>query len=162
LQFLELVDKNAINIFKEFINKYSTPKPIKEPKVKPIKEPKVKPIKELKAKPVKEPKVKPIKEIKIKELKAKLVKEPKVKPVKQVAINEYTNDDEVDKPKKTALDLLLEIKTKKTTKAKLSHSNKLCLEIKKFIDDINEHMANTNYDNNYDDIFLDNSKHIVI
>jgi DNA polymerase elongation subunit (family B) len=154
LQFLELVDKNAINIFKEFINKYSMPKPIKEPKVKPIKEPKVKPIKEPKVKPIKEPKVKPIKEPKIKP-----IKEPKIKLVKKVAINEYTNDDEVDKPKKTALDLLLEIKTNKTIKTKLSHSNKLCLNIKKFIDEINEHMANTNYDNNYDNIFLDNSKH---
>jgi DNA polymerase elongation subunit (family B) len=42
LQFLELVDKNAINIFKEFINQYSIqkikiPKPIKEIKLKKIK-----------------------------------------------------------------------------------------------------------------------------
>ena len=61
LQFLELVDKNAINIFKEFIDEYSIPK-IK--KVKEIKE--VKPIK------VKEPKIIKVKEakpIKVKEFK---------------------------------------------------------------------------------------------
>jgi DNA polymerase elongation subunit (family B) len=51
LQFLELVDKNAINIFKEFIDEYSIPK-IK--KVKEIKEviPKVKKVKEIKPKKV--------------------------------------------------------------------------------------------------------------
>jgi hypothetical protein len=59
LQFLELVDKNAINIFKEFIDEYSIPK-IK--KVKELKE--VKPIK------VKEPK-----QIKVKETKSNKVKE---------------------------------------------------------------------------------------
>ena len=55
LQFLELVDKNAVNIFNEFIEKYSNPKP---KKIKPVKEPKVKPVKEPKVKPTKEPKVK--------------------------------------------------------------------------------------------------------
>ena len=42
LQFLELVDKNAINIFNEFINTYSIPK---IPKIPKIKEPKIKKLK---------------------------------------------------------------------------------------------------------------------
>jgi DNA polymerase elongation subunit (family B) len=59
LQFLELVDKNAINIFNEFIKTYSIQK-IKEPKIKIIKEPKIKIIKEpkIKNKIKKEPKPK--------------------------------------------------------------------------------------------------------
>ena len=44
LQFLELVDKDAINIFKEFIDTYSIPKikKVKEIKIKPVKEKKKK------------------------------------------------------------------------------------------------------------------------
>jgi hypothetical protein len=60
LQFLELVDKNAINIFKEFIDKYSAPKIKKERvvKEKPIKKPKlIKEPKPMKEKKVKEPKI---------------------------------------------------------------------------------------------------------
>ena len=69
LQFLELVDKNAINMFNEFINIYSIPK------IKIIKEPKIKELK------IKEPKIKElkIKEPKIKELKNKTIKESKKK-----------------------------------------------------------------------------------
>lgn len=114
LQFLELVDKNAINIFNEFIEKYSNPKPkkIKEPKIKPVKEPKVK--------PVKEPKVKP-------------VKEPKVKPVKSKALN-----------------LLIQI-------TENNKKQKYILEIKKFIDEINEFMeANKQYE--YEELFIDFEK----
>ena len=54
LQFLELVDKNAIDIFNEFINKYSVPKIKKEKPVKPVKEKPVKTVKEKPVKPVKE------------------------------------------------------------------------------------------------------------
>ena len=71
LQFLELVDKNAINIFKEFIDQYSIQKikPVKEPKpikIKTIKEPKpdkIKTIKEPKPDKIKQNKVKYINEI---------------------------------------------------------------------------------------------------
>jgi hypothetical protein len=70
LQFLELVDKNAINIFNDFISKYSNKKP---KKIKEIK------IKEIKIKEVK------IKEVKIKEVKIKdKVKEVKVKNISKV------------------------------------------------------------------------------
>jgi hypothetical protein len=60
LQFLELVDKNAINIFKEFIDQHSIPKIKKSSKPKPLKE----------SKPLKEPKP-------LKESKPKIAKEPK-------------------------------------------------------------------------------------
>jgi hypothetical protein len=63
LQFLELVDKNAINIFNEYINKYSAPKIKKERVVKD----------------------KPTKELKLNISKPKLIKElkpPKEKPIK--------------------------------------------------------------------------------
>jgi DNA polymerase elongation subunit (family B) len=62
LQFLELVDKNAIDIFNEFINKYSIPKIKKEKPVKPVKEKPVKPVKEKPVKQVKEKPIKPNKE----------------------------------------------------------------------------------------------------
>ena len=65
LQFLELVDKNAINIFNEYIGKYSAPKikkerVVKEKPIKEVKIPKLKLIKEpkpIKVKPVKEKKI---------------------------------------------------------------------------------------------------------
>jgi DNA polymerase elongation subunit (family B) len=60
LQFLELVDKNACEIFNEFINKYSIKKekPIKQPK--PIKEKPIKQPKPIKEKPIKKSKHKAI------------------------------------------------------------------------------------------------------
>lgn len=79
LQFLELVDKNAINIFKEFIDKYSIQK-IK--KVKPDKE--IKPPKPVKVKPVKPPK--PVKEIKVKKIKICKKKETNIKKIKKLII----------------------------------------------------------------------------
>ena len=83
LQFLELVDKNAKNMFNQFIEKYSAPK-IKKERV-------------VKEKPVKEPK--PKKEKVIKELKPKKEKIIKEKPKKE--------------HEKNALDLLIEAKTNK-------------------------------------------------
>jgi hypothetical protein len=71
LQFLELVDKNAINIFKEFINKYSAPKVKKERVVKE------KPIKEIKPKLIKPKLIKELKPLKEKPIKVKQQKIPK-------------------------------------------------------------------------------------
>ena len=97
LQFLELVDKNAINIFKEFIDKYSIQKikpekpikikPEKPVKIKPEKPIKVKPEKPIKIKPEKPVKVKPEKPIKIKpEKPVKVYKETKIKKIKKLII----------------------------------------------------------------------------
>ena len=102
LQFLELVDKNAVNIFNGFIEKYSN---IKK-KVKKVKPEKV----------VKEKKVKP----------EKVVKEKVVK--------------------KNALDVLNEIKGN-------NKKQKLMLETKKLIDEINESIENEK-NHKYDDIFF--------
>lgn len=118
LQFLELVDKDAIKIFNEFIEKYSTPKVKKEPKVKvekPKKEPKVK---------VEKPK-----------------KEPKVKVEKVKKENQEPS----------ALDILIKIKSTKTKELKKNY----ILEIQKFIDEINEFMANNIKENEYEELFLD-------
>ena len=72
IQFLELIDKNASNIFNEFINKYQLKK-IKP--IKPIKEEKIKLIK-----PIKEEKIKLIKPIK-----------EKIKSIKTINIKKYIN-----------------------------------------------------------------------
>ena len=96
LQFLELVDKNAINIFNEFINKYSAPKIKKERvvKEKPIKEPKT-------------PKLKLIKEPNPKIVKEKPVKEKKIPKALKILIDMKENN--ITKPM-TKKELLLEIK----------------------------------------------------
>jgi hypothetical protein len=114
LQFLELVDKNAIDIFNEFINKYSVPKIKKEKPIKPVKEKPVKPVKEKPVKPVKEKPVKPVKEKSVK-------KEKPIKPVKEKSVK-----------KKTALDILIDIK----------NNNKYINEIQDFIIEIQEFMNN--------------------
>ena len=95
LQFLELVDKNAINIFKEFIDMYKVPL---APKVR--KERKV----AIKVKPIKEPK--PVKEKPVKE---KPVKEKPVKPKKVI----------------NALDILMDIKSGKIPKSKVKRNLEL-------------------------------------
>jgi DNA polymerase elongation subunit (family B) len=120
LQFLELVDKDAIKIFNEFIEKYSAPKIKKEPK------PKVE-------KPKKEPK-------------------PKVEKVK---VEKSKKESKVDKVKKenhelSALDILIKIKSNKKPKQR-----NYILEIQKFIDEINEYMANNTKEKEYEEIFLD-------
>ena len=127
LQFLELVDKDAIKMFNEFIEKYSAPKVKKEKK---IKEPK--PVKELKEPKPKVPK--PVKEPK----EPKPVKEPKKQKSKE----------------KSALDILIEIKKEGSSIAQASPRNYI-LEIKKFIDEINEFMELNVKNNTYEEIFLD-------
>ena len=148
LQFLELVDKNASDIFKEFIQAHTAPK-IKKPKAeKPPKEPKAK--KPKAEKPPKEPKEKqPKAEKPPKEPK----KEPKKKTTKSIDISKEIIDS---KPKeKSALDILIEIKNKqsnKTTTENLvmetnNHSNhsKYINQIKGFIDEINNFMDKNKY-----------------
>jgi hypothetical protein len=73
LQFLQLVDKQAINIFNEFINTYSLPKVIKVPKIKEIKikEPKIK-VHKIKESKIKKPRIK--KEVINKNAKSNVVK----------------------------------------------------------------------------------------
>ncbi len=137
LQFLELVDKNAIQMFNEFIEKYSAPKVKKEKKVK---EPK--PIKEPKPVKIKEPK-----EPKPTKTKEKKAKEPKPgKEEKQSKTKE-----------KSALDILIEIKNEGSgvnSTPKPSPKNYV-LEIKKFIDEINEFMELNAKNNTWEEIFLD-------
>jgi DNA polymerase elongation subunit (family B) len=128
LQFLELVDKNAMNIFKEFIDMYSAPKVkkervVKEKPPKPIKE---KVVKTVKTKPIKEPK--PIKE--------KVIKEKVIKTVKT----------------KDALDLLMEIKS--GTIPKPTKKRNLELEIKQLIDTITESIESNKPEESIDEIFL--------
>jgi len=117
LQFLELVDKNAIDMFKEFIDKYSTVKK----KVEKIKTPKVEKIKT--------PKVEKVKEQSI------FVNKPKIVEIKKP-------------PKPSAISILMQIKNK--PKIVKNH----VLEIRKFIDDINEFMEQNSVDNKYDDLFI--------
>ena len=123
LQFLELVDKNAINIFNKFIDKYSNPK------IKLIKEPK--PIKP------KEPKL-------IKPKEPKLIKPKLIKPKERTG--------------KSAIELLIEIRNKKEAPPVHIYKQNLTLEIKKFIDKINEFMENNKYikvpNNNLEELFL--------
>ena len=109
LQFLELVDKKAINIFNEFITKYSAPKIPRVPKEKPEKVPKIPKIPKI-------PKEKPEKPEKI----PKVPKIPKEKPIKS--------------NKKNALDLLIEAKINKSK----PKSKNLLLDIQKLMDEINE------------------------
>ena len=120
LQFLELVDKDAIKIFNEFIEKYSAPKIKKEPK------PKVE-------KPKKEPKPK-VEKVKVEKPK----KEPKVNKVK------------IENQEPSALDILIKIKSNKKPKQR-----NYILEIQKFIDEINEYIANNTKEKEYEEIFLD-------
>jgi hypothetical protein len=133
LQFLELVDKNAINIFNKFIDKYSNPKIklIKEPKPIKPKEPKL-------IKP-KEPKL-----IKPKLIKPKLIKPKLIKPKERTG--------------KSAIELLIEIRNKKEAPPVHIYKQNLTLEIKKFIDKINEFMENNKYikvpNNNLEELFL--------
>ena len=136
LQFLELVDKDAIKIFNEFIEKYSAPKIKKEPK------PKVE-------KPKKEPKPK-VEKVKVEKPK----KEPKPK-VEKVKVEKSKKESKVDKVKKenhelSALDILIKIKSNKKPKQR-----NYILEIQKFIDEINEYMANNTKEKEYEEIFLD-------
>ena len=105
LQFLELVDKDAIKIFNEFIEKYSAPK------VKKLKEVKVK---EVKVKEVK------VKEVKVKEVK---VKEPKVKLIKE------------KNAELSALDILIKInESKKIKKKYILEIQKFIDEINEYIE----------------------------
>lgn len=152
LQFLELVDSNAINIFNEFIEKYSAPKVKKEKKVKEPKPPKEKKVKG--PKPPKETKTKS--KSKNKETQKKSIE------ILDDTIGEVYGEQKPVK-EKSALDLLYEIKTKaskssgNSTPINSSKKN-MILEIKKFIDEINEFMANTKYsssvDNSFEEIFM--------
>jgi hypothetical protein len=128
LQFLELVDKNAVSIFNEFIDANTTPKIKKEPKPKPIK-------------------VVKVKEIKVKEVKVKKVKSQRKK-------KEQTTIDIINSnPKeKSALDILIEIKNKKKTIINdnsdnysiiienVTNKDKYIKQIKSLLDDINDFM----------------------
>jgi hypothetical protein len=164
LQFLELVDKNAINIFNEFIKNYSIPKvkkekpvkvkPEKPVKVKPEKPVKVKPEKPVKVKPEKPVKVKPEKPVKVKPEKPVKVKLEKPVKVKKEEFIEIINNESKEK---SAIDLLIEIKKKK--ELKMSSKKNIILDIKKFIDEINEFMENNkiinnNIDNDFDKLFI--------
>jgi hypothetical protein len=148
LQFLELVDKDAVKIFSEFIEKYSAPKVKKEKKVKEVKE-----------KIVKEPKGKKVKESQVK--KPKNEKSLKTKSLEQIEDNSgHTKET-------SALDILIEIKkdevNKKTKQIKQTKLNivtpkppkNYILEIQKFIDEINEFMENNSNKNTFEEIFLD-------
>jgi DNA polymerase elongation subunit (family B) len=137
LQFLELVDKNAVEIFNEFIQAHTAPK-IKKPKAeKPVKEPKEKKVKEPKpekVKPVKEPKAeKPKKSVKTKSVKIK------------EEINQLTEPKE-----KSALDILVEINK---NKLELVNENKIektkanyITQIQNFIDEINGFMDKNTFE----------------
>jgi len=118
LQFLELVDKDAIKIFNEFIEKYSAPKVKKEPKVKVEKEPKV--------------------------------KVEKVEKPKKVKVEKPKKVVKTDNKEPSALDILIKIKSNKKPKQR-----NYVLEIQKFIDEINEYMANNTKENKYEELFLD-------
>ena len=133
LQFLELVDKNAVLMFNEFIEAYSAPK-IK----KPTKEPKA-------------PKEKKIKEPK--EPKPPKIEKPKKEPKKKVqSINISNTDNPIEK---SALDILMEIKSKKLNKGEntsiessnlnTSTNTKYINQIKNLIDEINDFMDKNKY-----------------
>lgn len=143
LQFLELVDKNAISMFNEFIQANSTPK-VKKPKVEKPKPPK--------EKKIKEPKVE------------KTKKEPNKSKSKSIDISNdinnstnSTNATNATEPKqKSALDILIEIKNKQlnktddldtNTKKPIEQNNttKYINQIKAFIDEINQFMDNNKY-----------------
>jgi hypothetical protein len=150
LQFLELVDSNAINIFNEFIEKYSAPKVKKEKKVKEPKLPKEKKVKE--PKPPKETKTKS----KSKETQKKSIE------IQDDTIGEVYGEQKPVK-EKSALDLLYEIKTKASKSSNNSNAinypkKNMVLEIKKLIDEINEFMANNKYsssvDNSFEELFM--------
>ncbi len=130
LQFLELVDKNAIDIFNEYIQLYSTPK-----------------VKKIKAeKPPKEPKEKKVKE-------PKSEKQPgKSKTKKSINIKTEINQSniETETKEKSALDILMEINKKKLqnesannkpTNNKIKYIN----QIQSFINDINNFMEKNQY-----------------
>ena len=150
LQFLELVDSNAINIFNEFIEKYSKPKVKKVKELKPPKE-KVKKVKEVKE-------LKPPKEKKI-----KLSKESNKKTQKK-SIEILDDNTQTQLKEKSALDLLYEIKAKSKSIKPYDNTviKNIVLEIKKFIDEINEFMANNKYllyiDNNFKKLFINLKK----
>lgn len=155
LQFLELVDPNAINIFNEFIEKYSAHKVKKEKKVKEPKEPKLP--KEKKVKEPKEPKTitKTNTKTKIKETKKKSIE------IEDDTFGEVYGEQKPVK-EKSALDLLYEIKmkSKKVSNNLISQKSpkrNLILEIKKFIDEINENMTNnysSSIDTNFEELFI--------
>jgi DNA polymerase elongation subunit (family B) len=143
LQFLELVDKNAINIFNEFIEKYSAPKIKKEKKIK--------------EKPEKPPKP-----------------EKAPKPAKKTTKKSTKKADIInDSKEKSALDLLYDIKvnqnSNKIKNVKSSKKN-IILEIKKFIDEINEFMSINKHasliDNSFEELFINinkkKNKHIEV
>ena len=118
LQFLELVDKKAINIFNEFITKYSAPKIPKVPKIPKI-------LKEKPEKPEKIPKI------------PKIPKVPKEKPEKPIKLNK----------KKNALDLLMEAKINKSkpkSKNLLLDIQKLMDEINESIEKAKPEKIDTN------------------
>ena len=129
LQFLELVDKNAVSMFNEFIEIHSAPK-IK----KPTKEPK----------PPKEKKIKEVKEPKIKE--PKPPKKESKKKVQSIIISNTDNPVE-----KSALDILMEIKSKKLNKTENIHTEdsnlntKYINQIKNLINEINDFMDKNKY-----------------
>ena len=137
IQFLELVDKNAIELFNEFIDKYSAPK-IKKQKVETL--PKEKKVIELK--PIKE---KPIKKIQIKE-----------KPIKKITIKKNTIKEntikEIQTKEKSALDILIDIKKGKLNKIKnisinkLNTNTKYINEIKNLIEEINDFMNENKFE----------------
>jgi hypothetical protein len=158
LQFLELVDKNAVLMFKEFIDAHSAPK-IKKPKAeKPVKEPKVRPVKEPKVKPVKEPKTKAIKEPNLKKTKSK-------SKSKSINITQELEQESksTKSTEKSALDILIEIKNQQNAKldskgedniintctnnlTKNTNTNtKYVTKIKEFIFEINNFMDKNKY-----------------
>ncbi len=140
LQFLELVDKHAVEIFNEFIQAHTAPK-IKKPKPE-------KPPKEPKEKKVKEPKPE----------KVKPVKEPKAeKSTKTKSVNIKDEINQLDKPKeKSAFDILVEINKDKLNiqmaneietenkigKTKFQYIN----QIQSFINEINEFMDKNKFE----------------
>lgn len=145
LQFLELVDKNAVAMFNEFIQEHSAPK-IKKPKTeKPPKEPKV-------------PKEKKIKEPKAPKEQKK--KTPKKEPAIKIS----------DEPKeKSALDILIEIKAKKLDKLKTENSaHETLLKVKTEGISIDTSNVNIRYINQIKNLieeindFMDKNKYLPI
>ena len=151
LQFLELVDKNAVNIFNEFINTYSAPK-IKKEKVIKEKVIKEKVIKEkvIKDKIIKE------KVIKEKVIKEKIIKEKLVtkKPISEIIIKKkILKEKPVEEliiknnlvKEKSALDILIDIKNKNNLN--LQNKNiEYINHIQNFIDEINTFINDNKFD----------------
>jgi hypothetical protein len=160
LQFLELVDKDAIKMFNEFIEKYSNPKIKKEKKIK-----KPKPPKEIKEKkPPKAPKEKKVIEKKSQKINTsnniKIIDENnELKETSALQILIKLKNDEINKKSsklktKDLLDLPCESCVTRHSLSTKSKKNYI-LEIKKFIDEINEFMETNAKKNTWDEIFLD-------